>query len=313
MKSSITHLPNDIAKATERRLSFRRPPHDLGVAFGLGVRLVVGVVAVLFAMIVAMIAGAFSGWQLNGTTVLLMGGLIFFMVLFGEHLRYQAFERIRTQVGATFEVELDANGIRIDGAELFEPRHSSRSFLLALRLKRLLDVVIAATAIVSLLPLFIVIGTFIKLSDPGPILFAQRRFGIDGRTILIWKFRTIYYGHEARGVQQTAFGRPITPIGRILRRTALDELPMLLSVLKGDLSLVGTSLYPFEIAYPNIIHSAAFRPGILTLARVSGSRHITAGGLRDTLQYDAEYVATWSFLSDLRILALAVRRLIRGT
>ena len=315
MKSATTHVSDTSRSDRSRRFLFRRPPHDLGILFGLGARLVVGIVSVLFASAAAMVMGAFSNWDLGVHTVLILGVLILVMVLFGEHLRYQAYERIRAKDTDTFEVELKASGVHIDGVALFHRKAAPQSIRFALFLKRCIDLLLASWTLIVLLPIFVVIATMIKISDPGPILFRQTRYGIDGRKFEVFKFRTMYVDHHTFGVtRQDVFDRRITPVGQFLRRTSLDELPVFLAVLRGHMSLVGTTAYRIEPpVLKDLADAATARPGIATLAAISGVSPINENGVRAALKLDAEYVTSWSLWLDMRIALQSLRRHTFGT
>ncbi len=156
--------------------------------------------------------------------------------------------------------------------------------------KRILDVSAAASGLLFLLPLMAVIALAVRLTSPGPALFAQVRLGRGGSTFRMYKFRSMAVGAESRGARVTAGGDPrITPVGRVLRRTKLDELPQLWNVLKGEMSLVGprpevpefAAMFPEQYARildvrPGITHRAtlAFRceEHILADAQVGAPR-----------------------------------------
>src|ERR1700744_1097654 len=124
---------------------------------------------------------------------------------------------------------------RFDNAVMREP---TLSLLIA---KRLLDIVGSATGLLIMGPLLIGIAVAIKLTSPGPVFFQQKRYGYHNRRFWILKFRTMYADRgDQRGTRQAMADDPrVTPLGRILRKTSLDELPQLFNVLKGDMSLVG--------------------------------------------------------------------------
>ena len=179
-----------------------------------------------------------------------------------------------------------------------------------LLLKTLMDKTIAALALILLSPLMLLIAVLVRQSSPGPILFKQRRHGWDGCIIEVFKFRSMYV-HQDSAVQQASRNDSrITPIGRFMRRTSIDELPQLFNVLKGNMSLVGPR--PHAIAhngfYSQYIRSYMLRhrikPGMTGLAQVNGLR-----GETDTLdkmlrrvEMDIEYINSWSILLDLKIL-----------
>ncbi|TLM75615.1 undecaprenyl-phosphate glucose phosphotransferase [Microbulbifer harenosus] len=184
-------------------------------------------------------------------------------------------------------------------------------------LKRLEDLVLASIILTVISPLMLFVAVAVKLSSPGPIIFKQRRYGLDGRTIYVWKFRSMTVMDDGDQVQQAKIGdQRITAVGRILRRTSLDELPQFFNVLQGTMSIVGPR--PHAVAhneeYRSLVNGYMLRhkvkPGITGLAQIKGFR-----GETDTLdkmsrrvEYDLEYIRRWSILLDLRIVFLTVYR-----
>jgi putative colanic acid biosysnthesis UDP-glucose lipid carrier transferase len=182
--------------------------------------------------------------------------------------------------------------------------------------KRWFDLLICFFVIVILSPVFLAVAIGVKLSSPGPIFYRQKRYGLDGREISVWKFRSMQLHDDAVFVQQAIKGDPrITRIGAFLRRTSLDELPQLFNVLQGSMSLVGprphavshNELYRSVISGYMIRHKV--RPGITGLAQVSGAR-----GETDTLEkmqkridFDMHYLRNWSVKLDLAILLKTVK------
>jgi putative colanic acid biosynthesis UDP-glucose lipid carrier transferase len=165
------------------------------------------------------------------------------------------------------------------------------------------------------------IALAIRITTPGPVLFRQRRYGLDGAPIEVWKFRTMRVQENAAEVRQaTRDDDRVTPLGAFLRRTSLDELPQLFNVLGGSMSVVGPR--PHAVAhnemYRRIIRGYMVRhkvrPGITGWAQVNGSRGETdtVDKMRQRLAYDLEYVARWSPALDLRIVWRTARLLVRG-
>jgi putative colanic acid biosynthesis UDP-glucose lipid carrier transferase len=186
--------------------------------------------------------------------------------------------------------------------------------------KRLMDVTIASLAIVGLLPLLLAIAYGIHRTSPGPVLFRQRRYGLDGREIQVFKFRTMSVLEDGDRVTQAARNDArVTPIGRHLRRWSLDELPQLLNVLQGTMSLVGPR--PHAVAhneeYRKLIKRYMVRhkvlPGITGLAQVRGCRGETTRveDMEARVMFDLEYMRTWSPLLDLQILLATVIAVVR--
>jgi lipopolysaccharide/colanic/teichoic acid biosynthesis glycosyltransferase len=193
----------------------------------------------------------------------------------------------------------------------------------ALAAKRAIDVVGAAIALVVCGPLMGLIALVVRRHPPGPALFRQERVGRGGQTFTVLKFRTMVVEAEQRGAELLPLSRDpdwldlahdprVTGIGRVLRRTSLDELPQLLNVLRGDMSLVGPRpLVPAEAARAAELapRRAEVAPGITGAWQVSGRTAISFKGM---LALDAEYVATWSLWNDLAIMARTVPVVLSG-
>jgi putative colanic acid biosynthesis UDP-glucose lipid carrier transferase len=157
----------------------------------------------------------------------------------------------------------------------------------------------------------IAIAILVRLSSPGPIIFRQRRYGLNGEEIIVYKFRTMTVTDDgATIVQATKHDPRMTRIGRFLRRYSLDELPQLINVLEGPMSLVGPR--PHAVAhnehYRKLISGYMVRhkvkPGITGLAQVNGLRGETKNieQMEQRVRFDLEYLRTWSLRLDLEIL-----------
>jgi putative colanic acid biosynthesis UDP-glucose lipid carrier transferase len=177
--------------------------------------------------------------------------------------------------------------------------------------KRTTDVLISAAALLLAAPLMIVVALLVRLSSPGPIIFRQRRYGLNGEEIVVYKFRTMTVTDDgATIVQATKYDPRMTRIGRFLRRYSLDELPQLINVLEGPMSLVGPR--PHAVAhnehYRKLISGYMVRhkvkPGITGLAQVNGLRGETKNieQMEQRIRFDLEYLRTWSLRLDLEIL-----------
>jgi Undecaprenyl-phosphate glucose phosphotransferase len=186
--------------------------------------------------------------------------------------------------------------------------------------KRALDIVGSAAAMTIFAPLFALIALAIRLSSPGPVIFKQKRVSLGNQVFKIYKFRTMYHvqdeetaawAHLKNDWTQRDDPR-ITPIGRWLRRTSLDELPQLLNVFKGQMSLVGPRperpelIERFREDWRGYMLRQHVKAGMTGWAQVNGLRGDTS--LRKRIQYDLFYVRHWSLLFDLRILWLTVFR-----
>lgn len=178
--------------------------------------------------------------------------------------------------------------------------------------KRLTDVLLASVALVLALPLMLAIATAIRITSPGPVLFRQRRYGLNGEEITVYKFRTMQVTEDGGEVTQASRDDPrITATGQVLRKYSLDELPQLFNVLQGQMSLVGPR--PHAVAhnemYRKLINGYMVRhkvlPGMTGLAQVSGLRGETRSleQMEARVRCDLDYLRNWSVALDLQILA----------
>ena len=181
--------------------------------------------------------------------------------------------------------------------------------------KRLSDVVIAAAALVVLSPVMLGVALAVKLTSPGPVIFKQRRYGLDGREIEVYKFRSMAVCEDGTVIRQaTKNDARVTPVGRFLRRTSLDELPQFINVLQGRMSVVGPR--PHAVAhneqYRGMIKGYMVRhkvkPGITGWAQVNGFRGETKSleRMESRIQYDLDYLRNWSLALDLKIILKTV-------
>ncbi len=181
--------------------------------------------------------------------------------------------------------------------------------------KRASDLVLAPLILILISPLMIAIAIGVKLSSPGPILFKQRRYGLDGRKIAVYKFRTMTVAEDGDVVRQAIRNDSrITRFGAFLRRTSLDELPQFINVLQGRMSVVGPR--PHAVAhnemYRKLIRGYMIRhkvrPGITGLAQVMGFRGETetVEKMKARIERDLTYLRTWSLLLDLQIILKTV-------
>jgi len=178
-------------------------------------------------------------------------------------------------------------------------------------LKRLEDIGLLVVLLPLLAPVMLVIAGLVRLTSPGPALFRQNRLGVDGKPFVVYKFRTMYVTEADAVVRQATRGDPrVTPLGRFLRRSSFDELPQLLNVLNGTMSVVGPRPHPLKLnddfrgVVPRYMVRHKVKPGITGLAQVNGAR-----GETDTLEkmerridYDLMYIRRWSLALDIRIL-----------
>jgi Undecaprenyl-phosphate glucose phosphotransferase len=180
--------------------------------------------------------------------------------------------------------------------------------------KSVLDLVLSAALLVALAPVFALIGLLIRWDSPGPVLFRQKRHGFNHDVFELYKFRTLQHAPGAP-FAQTRWGDPrVTRVGRWLRLFSLDELPQLINVLQGEMSLVGPRPHPMalNLEFMDRIKRYATRhrvkPGITGWAQVNGWRGATdtAAKMEGRISHDLSYIENWSLLLDLKILALTV-------
>ena len=198
-----------------------------------------------------------------------------------------------------------------------------------LAIKRAIDIVLSSAAIVLLSPVMVLTAVLVKLTAPGPILFIQKRLGRNKRMFNIFKFRTMVVDAETRLKDiehQNEVSGPVfkikndprvTPLGRFLRKTSIDELPQLFNVLKGDMSLVGPR--PLQVRDYELFDTFcedwqrrrfSVRPGITCLWQIKGRSSIP---FEKWMELDLQYIRTWSLWLDLEILAKTVPAVLRGS
>jgi exopolysaccharide biosynthesis polyprenyl glycosylphosphotransferase len=219
---------------------------------------------------------------------------------------------------------ISARPVEYVGHGAYRTKHSarlSRREPAAAFSKRAFDITVASLTLLFFAPMLIVISIAIKVSSPGPILFHQYRYGYRNRRFKIYKFRSMRTDSGDRsGVRQTVQGDPrVTRVGRILRKTSLDEIPQLLNVIKGEMSLVGPRPHVpgmlaanvlYEDLVPYYFQRHIARPGITGLAQVSGCRGSTAeaNSAISRIDYDLDYIERWSLRMDVMIIVRTVRR-----
>lgn len=178
-------------------------------------------------------------------------------------------------------------------------------------MKRLSDIVIAGVLLCLISPLMMVIAIGVKFSSPGPILFKQRRYGLDGQEIIVYKFRSMRVTEDGAIVTQATLNdKRVTPFGQLIRKTSLDELPQFFNVIQGRMSVVGPR--PHAVThnemYRKLIKGYMIRhkvkPGITGWAQVNGYRGETktVESMKSRIDYDLEYLKKWSLSLDIRII-----------
>lgn len=187
--------------------------------------------------------------------------------------------------------------------------------------KRASDIVLTSLILILISPLLLLLAIAVKLSSPGPAIFKQRRYGLDGNEIVVYKFRSMTVCEDGNRVQQATKGdQRITPLGAFMRRTSLDELPQFVNVLQGRMSIVGPR--PHAIAhnelYRKVIDGYMIRhkvkPGITGWAQVCGFRGETEtlDKMQARIDHDLEYLRNWSLRLDLFIILRTVWVILKG-
>jgi lipopolysaccharide/colanic/teichoic acid biosynthesis glycosyltransferase len=223
---------------------------------------------------------------------------------------------VRRGGSKTFDAELSYAAL----SQIMNSAERPTGLLIQLFIKRLLDVVIAGFALLVLLPLLLFCALIIRLESKGPALFTQWRWGKDGRKFKVYKFRSMRSDlGDVSGVQQTVRNDPrITRFGAFLRKSNIDELPQLLNVLKGDMSLIGPRCHAIGMKAAGVLYEElvpsyhlrhVMRPGITGLAKMRGLRGPTdtPAKSRARIASDIYYVSNYSLMLDLKILIGTLR------
>jgi lipopolysaccharide/colanic/teichoic acid biosynthesis glycosyltransferase len=191
--------------------------------------------------------------------------------------------------------------------------------------KRVLDVLLSGVGLLASAPLWAIVAALVKLEDGGPVFYAQERSGLNGRSFSVRKFRSMIPDAEARtgAVQATEHDARVTRVGRVLRATAMDELPQLWNIFRGDMSFTGPrALRPGEIEVlgagrvelledvPGFERRSSVRPGLTGVAQIYAPRDIAR---RHKFKYDLLYVRRQSFWLDLRLIVVSFWITFRGT
>lgn len=182
--------------------------------------------------------------------------------------------------------------------------------------KRMLDVALAALLVIALAPILLVIAASIRMGGGGSVLFTQTRYGLGGETFRVYKFRTMTASEDGAAFRQAVHNdRRVTRVGALLRRTSLDELPQLINVLNGTMSLIGPRPHPtaldetFGPLIDGYENRFSVRPGVTGLAQVRGLRGPTetVAVMAERVASDVEYASSVTLAQDLRILIATLR------
>ena len=190
--------------------------------------------------------------------------------------------------------------------------------------KSLFDRLVGLAMLLALSPVMLAVAAAVALTSPGPILFRQKRYGFNNELIEVYKFRSMYHDQaDFAAARQVTRGDPrVTPVGRFIRRTSLDELPQLFNVIKGELSLVGPRPHALQAKAANTLYDQVVdgyfarhkvKPGITGWAQVNGWRGETdtSDKIRRRVEHDLHYIENWSVLFDIRIMLATPLSLIR--
>ena len=245
---------------------------------------------------------------------------------YGQELGPRVFDRLYDSTASIYMVpetrwaeDVTLSSIEIAGIPLLSI-HDTPIIGVAKLLKRVMDLVLGGLALLLLSPVMLITAAAVRFDSPGPILFRQIRYGERGQPIHVYKFRSMYVD-DGGPLRQVSRSDPrVTRVGKFLRRTSLDELPQLLNVLAGSMSLVGprphavahNELYRQQINGYMLRHS--IKPGITGWAQVNGLRGETdtLDKMQRRLEYDRYYITHWSLSLDVRILFLTVWTVVHG-
>ena len=186
--------------------------------------------------------------------------------------------------------------------------------------KRASDILLSLLILALVAPLLLLLAVAVKLGSKGPVIFKQRRYGLDGKEILVYKFRSMKVTEDGSDIRQAVEGDPrITALGAVMRRTSLDELPQFINVLQGRMSVVGPR--PHAVAHNELYRKLIkgymvrhkVRPGITGWAQVNGFRGETntLDKMRGRIELDLDYLRNWSLQLDLRIFARTIRLVLK--
>lgn len=218
-----------------------------------------------------------------------------------------------------------SNDLSVPSTLLRRPAAVPSNRAVSFAMKRAFDIVGAGLLLVLLSPVLLGVALAIKLTSRGPVMFVQRRWGRGNTPFRLYKFRSMFTELEDKsGISHTVADDPrVTPVGRFIRRTSLDELPQLINVLKGDMSLVGPRAHVlgmhaagvrYEDLVPEYFARHAVRPGMTGLAQIRGLR----GEIEDEthararVASDLEYIRSFSIWTDLRIMILTIPAVLTG-
>lgn len=184
------------------------------------------------------------------------------------------------------------------------------------KIKRVMDIVLSLIGLVIAIPLMLIFGIAIKLESKGPVFYCQERVGKNGKVFMLYKLRSMYQNAEENGAKWAEKDDPrVTKVGRIMRKTRIDELPQLFNVLKGDMSIVGPRperpifIYQFNEQIPGFVNRLQVKPGLTGWAQVNGGYEL---GPAEKLEYDLYYIENRSIWMDIKIMLKTVKVILTG-
>lgn len=198
----------------------------------------------------------------------------------------------------------------LDGLPVINIRNVPLTNTMNKLIKRLIDIIGSIIALILFSPIMLIVAILVKKSSPGPIIFAQERIGLGNKPFKMYKFRSMGIQDPKKEAKEwtTKNDVRVTPVGRVIRKTSLDELPQFWNVLKGDMSLIGPRperplfVEKFKEEIPRYMIKHQVRPGITGWAQVNGFRGDTS--IRSRIEHDLYYIENWSLGLDIKILFL---------
>lgn len=181
--------------------------------------------------------------------------------------------------------------------------------------KRIIDIILSISGLLVCSVVMVITAIAIKFESEGPVIFKQKRLGLNGETFEIYKFRSMYLDAEKKGSGQYSFSDDprVTKVGQIIRKTSIDELPQFVNIIKGDMSLIGPrptlTYHPWVIDNYTSRQKRRFdvRPGVTGLAQINGRKELQ---WEERFKYDVAYVEKLSFLLDFKIFLITIKKVL---
>jgi putative colanic acid biosysnthesis UDP-glucose lipid carrier transferase len=273
-------------------------------------RIVAGCVSVIIPVPILMMWGYFTDWHLTSGMLWAYACFVCGMILGAEHFRSRIFERVSVRKGYSdtaivrSRINMSVDRRLISGRYIVTTEGSS-SYLLSMR-KRALDLFVASLCLFAIFPGLMLLMILVRIESPGPALVSYKRRGLNGRIFRLYKLRTTIQHKKDR---TSSAEYKVTMVGSSLRRTAFDQLPTLINIIKGDMSLVGPRPRPLSLddaladKFPQYGVRYFARPGLIGL-----NRRMYPQDLGEIVIDDVDYVRQGSFRMDLAILGRALMR-----